>query len=132
MLQKTIKILERLVAIPSFSGKPTNEIVGYIKEYLESFGVEVILSFDAEKKRANVFASFGPKLEGGVLLNGHTDVVPVEGQKWSNDPFKLTRRGDDLLGRGAVDMKGFLACILASVPEFQSSDLLKPKASHEF
>ena len=76
MLKKTIKILERLVAIPSFSGKPTNKIVGYIKEYLESFGVEVILSFDAEKKRANVFASFGPKLEGGVLLNGHTDVIP--------------------------------------------------------
>ena len=126
MLQKTIKILERLVAIPSFSGKPTNEIVGYIKEYLESFGVEVILSFDAEKKRANVFASFGPKLEGGVLLNGHTDVVPVEGQHWSNDPFKLTSRGDDLLGRGAVDMKGFLACVLASVPQFQSADLLKP------
>ena len=126
MLQKAIEILEKLVSIPSISGKPTKEIVDYIKDYLESYGVEVILSFDETKKRANVFASFGPRIDGGVLLNGHTDVVPVEGQKWSTNPFKLTRKEEKLHGRGAVDMKGFLACVLACVPHFQSSKLLKP------
>ena len=126
MLQKAIEILEKLVSIPSISGKPTKEIVDYIKDYLESYGVEVILSFDETKERANVFASFGPRIDGGVLLNGHTDVVPVEGQKWSTNPFKLTRKEEKLHGRGAVDMKGFLACVLACVPHFQSSKLLKP------
>ena len=90
MLQKTIEILEKLVSIQSVSGTPTKEVVDYIKDYLESYGVKVTLSFDEKKERANVFASFGPRVDGGVLLNGHTDVVPVEGQKWSSSPFKLT------------------------------------------
>ncbi len=126
MLQKTIEILEKLVSIQSVSGTPTKEVVDYIKDYLESYGVKVTLSFDEKKERANVFAAFGPIVGGGVLLNGHTDVVPVEGQKWSSSPFKLTKREEKLLGRGAVDMKGFLACVLACVPYFQSSELLKP------
>ena len=126
VLQKSIEILDKLISIASISGMPNKEIVGYIKDYLESYGVEVVLSFDEQKKRANVFAAFGPKSEGGVLLNGHTDVVPVEGQKWSSNPFSLTQKGEKLLGRGAVDMKGFIACALAFVPHFQSSKLFKP------
>lgn len=121
-----IPVLERLVGFESLSGRPTHGIVGYIKQYLEALGVPVILSFDAAGERANVFATIGPESDGGVVLNGHTDVVPVEGQTWATDPFTLTRVVDRFYGRGAVDMKGFLACVLASVPMFQAAGLKKP------
>ena len=126
MSDKAIEILERLVSFPSVSGLPTHEIVNYIKGFLEGHGLDVILSFDDKKERANVFATIGPKIDGGVLLNGHTDVVAVEGQKWATDPFTLTKKNDFLYGRGSVDMKGFLACAMASVPTFQSLNLKKP------
>ena len=126
MSDKAIEILERLVSFPSVSGLPTHEIVNYIKDFLEGHGLDVILSFDDKQERANVFATIGPKIDGGVLLNGHTDVVAVEGQKWATDPFTLTKKNDFLYGRGSVDMKGFLACAMASVPTFQSLNLKKP------
>lgn len=125
-LGDTIGILEHLVAFDSVSGRPTHGIVGYIQDYLAGQGVECALSFDEAGERANVFATIGPAVDGGVVLNGHTDVVPVEGQKWSTDPFSLTRKGDRLYGRGAVDMKGFLACVLGSVPGFRAASLQKP------
>jgi acetylornithine deacetylase len=125
-LESTVSILERLVSFDSVSGRPTHEIVGYIKDYLTGHGVESTLSFDDTGERANVFATIGPDIDGGVVLNGHTDVVPVAGQKWTTDPFSLTRKGDRLYGRGSVDMKGFLACVLGSVPAFKAADLGKP------
>ena len=125
-LTDTIAILERLVGFQTISGRPTHAIVGYVKDYLERLGVEVTLSYDADGERANVFATVGPQVDGGVVLSGHTDVVPVDGQDWSSDPFTLTRRGDRLFGRGAVDMKGFLACVLGAVPMFQAAGLSKP------
>ena len=126
MLDKAVAVLERLVAFPSVSGTPTHDIVDYIKKYIEWHGIEVSLSFDESGERANVFATLGPKVNGGVVLNGHTDVVPVEGQKWSTDPFMLTKRNNRLYGRGSVDMKGFLACVLTSIPIFKSKNLKKP------
>ncbi len=126
MPERAIPILERLVGINSVSGQPTDEIVGYIKEYLHDQGVEVSLSYDAAGERANVFATIGPQIDGGVVLNGHTDVVPVEGQTWATDPFTLTRKGNRFYGRGSVDMKGFLACVLAAVPMFKSANLALP------
>ena len=75
MSDKAIEILERLVSFPSVSGLPTHEIVNYIKDFLEGHGLDVILSFDDKRERANIFATIGPKIDGGVLLNGHTDVV---------------------------------------------------------
>ena len=125
-LENTITILERLVSFDSISGRPTHGIVGYIQEYLSGQGVECTLSYDDAGERANVFATIGPGIDGGVVLNGHTDVVPVEGQSWSNDPFTLTRDGSKLHGRGAVDMKGFLACVLGSVPAFKAAKLTRP------
>ena len=125
-LDTTIEILEALVGFESVSGRPTHGIVGYIQDYLEQHGIPSNLSFDDVKERANIFATIGPEIDGGVVLNGHTDVVPVEGQTWSSDPFKLTRKGDKLYGRGSVDMKGFLACVLASVPLFKAAHLTKP------
>lgn len=125
-LENAVEILGRLVGFDSVSGKPTHGIVGYIQEYLSGHGIETTLSFDEAGERANVFATIGPEIDGGVVLNGHTDVVPVEGQRWSTDPFTLVRKGDRLYGRGSVDMKGFLACVLASVPNFRSARLNKP------
>ena len=125
-LENTITILERLVSFDSISGRPTHGIVGYIQDYLSGHGIESTLSYDEAGERANMFATIGPQIDGGVVLNGHTDVVPVEGQNWSNDPFTLTRNGTKLHGRGAVDMKGFLACVLGSVPAFKAANLSKP------
>ena len=126
MIDNAITILERLVGFDSISGRPTHGIVSYLRDYLEAQGLDVTLSYDEAGERANVFATIGPQVDGGVVLNGHTDVVPVEGQNWSTDPFQLTRKGDRLFGRGAVDMKGFLACVLASVPTFKAANLQKP------
>lgn len=125
-LDNTIEILECLVGFDSISGKSTHGIVGYIQDYLSRHGIAATLSFDDAGERANVFATIGPEIDGGVVLNGHTDVVPVEGQRWSTDPFKLVRQGNRLYGRGSVDMKGFLACVLASVPRFKAANLSKP------
>ena len=126
MPDQALPILERLVGFQSVSGRPTHEIVGYIKDYLQQYGLEVSLSYDDAGERANVFATIGPEIDGGVVLNGHTDVVTVEGQNWATDPFTLTRRQDRFYGRGAVDMKGFLACAMASVPMFQAAGLRRP------
>ena len=125
-LENVVKILERLVGFESVSGRPTHDIVGYIQEYLAGYGIESTLIYGTSKERANLFATIGPQIDGGVVLNGHTDVVPVEGQSWSTDPFTLTRQGDRLYGRGSVDMKGYLACVLASVPVFWAAGLKKP------
>jgi acetylornithine deacetylase len=88
--------------------------------------VESALSLDDSGSRANLHAWIGPAVDGGVVLNGHTDVVPVDGQAWTSDPFRLTRRDGRLYGRGSVDMKGFLACMLAAVPMFQVQPLIRP------
>jgi len=125
-LNHCIEILQKLVAIPSVSATPTHQIVQYISDQLNEQGVQVRLSYDEQRERANVLATIGPNITGGVVLNGHTDVVPVEGQSWSYDPFTLTQDGNKLYGRGSVDMKGFLACVIASVPYFQMLPLKKP------
>ena len=125
-LDGTIEILEHLVGFPTVSGRPNGDIVGYCRDYLEGHGIGSSLSYDEKGERANLFATIGPEIDGGVVLSGHTDVVPVEGQAWSNDPFTLTRQDDRLYGRGSVDMKGFLACVLGSVPAFKAMDLKRP------
>ena len=126
ILQNAVKILEQLVGFDSVSGKPTHGIINYIRRYLDEHGIASTLSFDETGERANIFATIGPEIDGGVVLNGHTDVVPVEGQDWATDPFILSRKGEQLYGRGSVDMKGFLACVLASVPTFKAAGLKKP------
>ena len=123
---ETIKILEKLVSFKTISGTSTEEINNFIVEYLKKYGLEPVLSYDDDGERSNIFVTIGPKIDGGVLFNGHTDVVPVEGQKWSTDPFTLTQVDDRLYGRGSVDMKGFLACALASLPNFLAANLKKP------
>lgn len=125
-LNECINILTKLVGFESISARPNEPIVSYIQEYLAQHGIESTLSYDESGLRANLFATIGPLCDGGLVLNGHTDVVPVAGQNWSTAPFTLTAIGDKLFGRGSVDMKGFLACMLASVPVFKQTDLKKP------
>ena len=125
-LEHTIEILRQLVGFETISGRPTHDIVGYIEAYLNGHGVECSLSFDDAGERANVFATIGPEVDGGVVFSGHTDVVPVDGQIWSSKPFELTRKDGRLFGRGSVDMKGFLACVMASVPVWKTQQLKRP------
>jgi acetylornithine deacetylase len=121
-----IELLDRLVSFPSLPARPNLDLIGFLGEVLATHGVAFSLSHDETGGRANLHALIGPPVAGGVVLNGHTDVVPVEGQVWLSDPFRLSRRGGRLYGRGAVDMKGFLACMLAAVPLFQSVPLKRP------
>lgn len=123
---EAVSVLERLVGFESLSARPNLDIVGYVRDYLAALGVAAHLSFDDSGHRANLHATIGPLVDGGVVLNGHTDVVPVDGQAWTSDPFRLIERDGRLYGRGAVDMKGFLACMLASVPVWQAKVLSRP------
>ena len=97
-----------------------------MRDYLAGFGIESTLTFDDEGRKANLFATIGPADRPGIVLSGHTDVVPVDGQAWSTDPFKLTQRDGKIFGRGVCDMKGFLAIATAAVPELVRRDLSMP------
>ena len=121
-----ISCLDRLVAFETISALPNLDIISYVQEQLQREGVKSIISYDETGKRANLHAFIGPRVDGGVVLNGHTDVVPVEGQEWMSDPFSLHQEDGRLYGRGAVDMKGFLACMIAAVPMWQQKALQKP------
>lgn len=125
-LAVTKDLLSRLVAFESLSALPNLDMIDFIRSYLDSFGVTSSISYDESGNRANLYATIGPYGDGGVVLNGHTDVVPVTGQIWTDDPFVLTDRDGRLFGRGSVDMKGFLACMLAMVPEFQAHNMNRP------
>ena len=121
-----ITMLERLVAFNTVSAFPNLELITYVQNYLENFGVESRLTFNSEKTKANLWATIGPADKGGVVLSGHTDVVPVENQEWSSDPFKLEERDGKLYGRGSADMKGFVAAALAHVPNMVQRNLKTP------
>ena len=121
-----IEILYKLMAFENVSGRLVHHIIEYICSCFTLHSVEVSLSFNKAKQKANIFAKIGPHSEGGVVSNGHTDVVPVEAQKWATDPFKLRGKDYRLYGRGSVGMKGFLTCFLASVSIFKSVNLKNP------
>jgi len=123
----SIDMLKRLVAFDTTSCNSNLDLIKYIQGYLDDFGVRSTLVPNAEGTKANLFASIGPDAEGGVVLSGHTDVVPVDGQPWTTDPWTLTDRADgNLYGRGACDMKGFIAVALSHVPAFQRAKLKVP------
>jgi len=116
-LERTIALLADLVAFPSVSGNANTDIIDYIKTYLEAHGARVKLDGEPGDGRMNLFASIGPQIDGGMILSAHTDVVPALPDGWTGDPFTLRRIDGRLHGRGAVDMKGFIAIALAMVPE---------------
>lgn len=120
------QLLGRLIGFATVSRDSNLQLIAFIRDYLAELGVASELFFNAEGTKANLFASIGPTDRGGVVLSGHTDVVPVDGQAWTVDPFVMTERDGRLYGRGAADMKGFIASVLAAVPAFLAQPLHTP------
>ena len=125
LYENSIKILTDLIAFKTVSGEDNNALIEYCDNILKNLGATSFKTFDSEKKRVNLFATLKTKKTNGkmpVILSGHTDVVPVS-TSWSTDPFKATIKEDKLYGRGACDMKGFIACTLAYAPIFSKANL---------
>ncbi len=123
---ETLDLLARLVAFDTESSKSNHALIDFVCGYLADLGVPHVRIPDATGDKAAVFATIGPMVDGGVVLSGHTDVVPVTGQAWTTDPFTLRIADGRAYGRGAVDMKGFCALALAAIPDFLAADLERP------
>ncbi len=126
MLAHTQEILGRLVAFPTVSSDSNLDLIAYAADLLSDAGAALSLSRDESGSKANLFATLGPPGDGGIVLSGHTDVVPADPSEWTSDPFTLTERGGRLYGRGTCDMKGFIAAALAMAPRFAESGLTRP------
>jgi acetylornithine deacetylase len=122
----SVEMLRRLVAFDTTSRLSNLALIEFVQAYLDSHGVTSTLVPNEDKTKANLYASIGPDVEGGIVLSGHTDVVPVDGQPWDSDPWVLTETDEKLFGRGTCDMKAFSAVALALLPEFQRAGLKVP------
>jgi len=124
------EMIRTLVGFDTTSRESNLALIDWIRAYLESHGADCLLTFDDDKRKANLFATFaaqdGNATSGGIVLSGHTDVVPVDGQPWDTNPFEATAIGDRVFGRGVTDMKSFSATGLAFVPEFLRRGLRRP------
>ncbi len=118
--------IERLIGFDTTSRNSNLEIIAAIRDYLGELGVEASLTFNEERTKANLYATLGPTDRPGIALSGHTDVVPVDGQDWSSDPFAVIEKDQRLYGRGTCDMKGFIGAALAFAPKFLESGLKTP------
>lgn len=125
-MSATIALLAELVGFDTTSSRPNLALVEHVADRLDSAGARVRLTHDDTRSKANILASFGPTAPGGIVLSGHTDVVPVDDQNWSSDPFRLNERDGRLYGRGTADMKGFVAACLAAAEGFAAADLARP------
>jgi acetylornithine deacetylase len=125
-----LDLIRTLVGFDTVSRESNLELIHWVRDYLARLGIDSQLTFDDERRKANLFATFpaqdGNILEGGIVLSGHTDVVPVDGQPWDRPPFEATIVGDRLYGRGVTDMKSFIATALALAPEFLRRGLARP------
>ena len=120
------ELLEKLVSFDTTSRNSNLALLDFVEEYLESHGLFGWRVYDETGQKANLFVSAGPDEPGGIVLSGHVDVVPVDGQDWASDPFDLTEKDGRLYGRGSCDMKGFVALSLWAVPQFLKRGLKKP------
>jgi acetylornithine deacetylase len=125
-LQSSKDILSALVSFDTVSRNSNLDLIAWVEGYLDRLGVKHQRVYDETGQKSNLWATLGPKEVPGYILSGHTDVVPVDDQNWTDSPFKLTERGGKLYGRGSTDMKGYVACCLASVPEMLQANLKKP------
>ncbi|HKA43377.1 MAG TPA: acetylornithine deacetylase, partial [Burkholderiales bacterium] len=116
----------KLIAFPTVSRDSNLELIHFVRDYLKPFDADIRFTYDDEKRKGNLFATLGPRDVPGIALSGHTDVVPTEGQAWDTDPFQLVEKDGNLYGRGASDMKSFIAVALALVPEFMRRGLKTP------
>jgi len=119
-------MIERLIAFDTTSRNSNLELIEDVRGYLAGLGVESHLTYDDDRRKANLYATLGPTDRGGIALSGHSDVVPVDGQDWSSDPWTVTERDGRLYGRGTCDMKSFIAVALAYAPRFLAADLQMP------
>jgi acetylornithine deacetylase len=124
--ERALPILERLVAFDTTSHLSNLALIEWVERYLAGCGIDSRRVASPDGRKANLLASIGPAVADGVVLSGHTDVVPVTGQAWTTDPFELVRRGERLFGRGSCDMKGFLALALAAVPDLIDARIARP------
>ena len=126
---QTLKILSELIKFQTVSGSSNIELIEYCEKKLSKLGAESFKTFDKKKLRANLFSTISAKKKingGGIILSGHTDVVPASEQDWVSNPYIATERDNKVFGRGSCDMKGFIACTLALAPYFAKQDLKKP------
>jgi acetylornithine deacetylase len=119
-------ILDRLVAFPTVSRESNLPLIDWVEDYLDGWGVAAHRVWNADRTKANLYAQVGPDVAGGVVMSGHSDVVPVEGQAWTSDPWVVTERDGRLYGRGTCDMKGFVALALAAVPLALQAGVKRP------
>ncbi|MBD8453301.1 acetylornithine deacetylase [Serratia rubidaea] len=126
MSERVRDLLARLLAFDTTSRESNLALIDFIQHYLAGYGIESRRFPDDSGRKANLYARLGPAGGGGVMLSGHTDVVPVDGQPWTVPPFALTQRDGRYYGRGSADMKGFLACVLAALPDFAAQPLRMP------
>jgi acetylornithine deacetylase len=122
----SLEMLRRLVAFDTTSRNSNMALIDYVQAYLKGHGVASKLVPNEDKSKANLFATVGPNVPGGIVLSGHTDVVPVDGQPWVTDPWTLTLKDGKYYGRGTCDMKAFYAIALAMLPQFLKAPLKKP------
>ena len=125
-LTDSIDLLRELVAYPTVSADSNLEMIGYLATRLEDSGARVRILADDSGTKANLFASIGPETGGGLMLSGHSDVVPVVEQPWSSDPFELVEHRGALYGRGTCDMKGFIACATVMADQYAQRELRRP------
>tara|TARA_R110000868_G_scaffold29322_1_gene108930 strand:- start:4163 stop:5332 length:1170 start_codon:yes stop_codon:yes gene_type:complete len=121
------ELSEKLIAFDTTSRNSNLELIAFVEDYLEGHGISSTRVANEDNTKSNLFATIGPKdCAGGIVLSGHTDVVPVDGQDWTSDPFSVVERDGFLFGRGTSDMKSFIACALAAVPDFVAADAQIP------
>ncbi|SBW81475.1 acetylornithine deacetylase [Pseudomonas veronii 1YdBTEX2] len=125
-MSRSRALLQTLVGFDTTSRESNLQLIAFVRDYLASHGVASELIYNEARTKANLFASIGPVEVPGIVLSGHTDVVPVDGQPWSVPPFELTERDGRLFGRGTADMKGYIACVLALVPALVAATLRRP------
>ena len=123
---RSLDLIKTLIAFDTTSRESNLELIAFIQEYLTGHGVESMLVHNEDGTKANLYATIGDQDKAGVMLSGHTDVVPVDGQAWDTDPFQVTEKDEKFYGRGTADMKSFIAITLAFVPEFLSRRLKTP------
>lgn len=123
---ETLTLLQDLVGFATVSADSNLELIEYIRGYLKELGIVSRLFYNDDRTKANLYALVGPEDRPGIALSGHTDVVPVAGQDWSTDPWRLVQGDDRVYGRGSCDMKGFIAVVLAAVPEMLKRGLQRP------
>ena len=125
-MSAALDLVKKLISFDTTSRLSNLALIDFAQDLLEQSGARCRRSYDASGKKANLFATIGPDIDGGYVLSGHTDVVPVDGQEWSSDPFAAEVRGDKLYGRGACDMKGFVGVGLSLAPEIAKAKLQRP------